>query len=92
MSNEKETVLNTLFECREDNLYTLNEKDKERIATLTKDNDSYEKLFNIIEKLPHSQEDLENVKNSLDSYIDRINIIGTYNNENFYKIRLFRCY
>lgn len=92
MSEEKETVLNTLFECKEDSLYALTEKDKERIATLTKDNDSYEKLFNIIEKLPHSQEDLENVKSSLDSYIDRINIIGTYHNENFYKMRLFRCY
>ena len=92
MSEEKGTVLNTLFECRDDNLYALTETDKERIATLTKDNDSYEKLFSIIEKLPHTQEDLENVKNSLDSYIDRINIIGTYKNENFYKIRLFRCY
>ena len=39
--------------------------------------DSYEKLFSIIEKLPHTQEDLENIRNSLDSYIDRINTIGT---------------
>ena len=94
MSDEKpkkETVLNTLFECREENLYALTEKDKERIATLTKDNDSYEKLFSIIERLPHTQEDLESIRNSLDSYIDRINIIGTYENENFYKIRIFRC-
>ena len=50
----KETALNTLFECREENLYALTEKDKEKIATLTKDNDSYEKLFSIIEKLPHT--------------------------------------
>ena len=52
---KKETVLSTLFECREENLYALTEKDKERLATLTKDNDSYEKLFCIIEKLPHIQ-------------------------------------
>lgn len=88
---KKETVLNTLFECREENLYALTEKDKEKIATLTKDNDSYEKLFNIIEKLPHTQEDLENIRNSLDSYIDKINIIGAYENEKFYKIRIFGC-
>lgn len=40
MSDEKtkkETVLNTLFECREENLYALTEKDKEKIATLTKE-------------------------------------------------------
>lgn len=86
---KKESVLNTLFECREENLYALT--DKERIATLTKDNDSYEKLFCIIENLPHTQEELDNVRNSLDSYIDRINIIGAYENENFYKIRIFRC-
>lgn len=88
---KKETVLNTLFECREENMYALTEKDKEKIATLTKDNDSYEKLFSIIEKLPHTQADLENVRDSLDSYIDRINIIGAYENENFYKTRIFRC-
>lgn len=86
---KKETVLNTLFGCREESLYALTEKDKERIATLTKDTDSYEKLFSIIEELPHTQEDLENIRNSLDSYIDRINIIGAYENENFYKIRIF---
>lgn len=88
---ENETVLNTLFECREENLYTLTERDKEKIATLTKDNDSYEKLFSIIEKLPHTREDLENIRNSLDSYIDRINIVGAYENEKFYKIRILRC-
>lgn len=92
MSDKKERVLNLLFETREENLYALTEKDKEKIATLTKDNDSCEKLFSIIEKLPHTQQDLENVKNSLESYIDRINIIGAYENENFYKIRIFRCH
>lgn len=88
---KKETVLNTLLECREESLYALTEKDKERIATLTKDTDSYEKLFSIIEKLPHTQEDLENIRNSLDSYIDKINIIGAYENKKFYQIRIFRC-
>lgn len=67
----KKSVLNTLFECREENLYSLPENDKERMATLTKNNASYEKLFNIIEKLPHTQEDLENVRNSL-MYVRKI--------------------
>ncbi len=61
MEIKKETILNTLFECRE------------------------EKLFRIIEKLPYAQ-DLENIKNSLDSYIDRINVIGTYENEKRYRL------
>lgn len=37
----------SIVECREENLYALTEKDKERIAALTKDNDSYEKLFGV---------------------------------------------
>ena len=32
------------------------------------------------------------VKNSLESYIDSINVVGAYENEKFYKIRIFRCY
>ncbi len=63
MSNKNdkvESILTALFESREENLYALNEKDKEKI------------------------------RNSLDSYIDKINIIGAYENEKFYKIRLFR--
>ena len=31
------------------------------------------------------------VKDSLESYIDKVNIIGAYENEKFYKIRIFRC-
>lgn len=80
-----------LFESREENLYSLNEKDKEKIKNLTKDNDSYEKLFGLLEDLSNNPQNLEKVRNSLDSYIDKINIIGAYENEKFYKIRIFRC-
>lgn len=90
--NEKKTsALNTLFESREENLYTLTNEDKEKIKNLTKNNDNYEKLFAIIENLSSSTQNIEKVKNSLDSYIDKINIIGAYENEKFYKIRIFRC-
>ncbi len=86
-----ESVLTALFESREENLYALNEKDKEKIRNLTKNNDSYEKLFKLLEDLLNSSNNLEKVRNSLDSYIDKINIIGAYENEKFYKIRIFRC-
>ena len=94
MSNEndnKGSVLAALFEGREENLYSLNEKDKEEIKSLTKNNDSYNKLFGILEDLSNTPQNLEKVRNSLDSYIDKINIIGAYENEKFYKIRIFRC-
>lgn len=85
------SVLTTLFESREENLYSLNKEDKEKIKNLTKNNDSYEKLFGLLEDLSNTPQNLEKVRNSLDSYIDKINIIGAYENEKFYKIRFFRC-
>lgn len=90
-NDNKGSVLTTLFESKEEKLYALNEMDKEKIKNLTKNNDSYEKLFAILEDLLNSPNSLEKVRNSLDSYIDKINIIGAYENEKFYKIRIFRC-
>lgn len=83
--NEKE-VLDNLFESRETSLYVLAEEDKKKIENLTKNNDSYEKLFNVIEELSSDTNKLEKVRDSLDIYIDRINIAGSYENEKFYKI------
>lgn len=91
MCESKKEVLDNLFESRETNLYVLTEEDKKKIENLTKNNDTYEKLFNIIEELSSDTNKLEKVRDSLDSYIDRINIAGSYENEKFYKIRIFRC-
>ena len=84
-------VLSNLFESRESNLYVLTEKDKKQIENLTKDNDTYEKLFNIIEELSDDTRKLDKVRDGLDRYIDRTNIVGSYENEKFYKIRIVRC-
>ncbi len=62
MSNEndnKGSVLAALFESREENLYSLNEKNKEKIKNLTKNNDGYEKLFGILEDLSNTPQNLE---------------------------------
>lgn len=86
MCKSKKEVLDNLFESRETNLYVLTEEDKKKIENLTKNNDTYEKLFNVIEELSSDTDKLEKVRDSLDSYIDRINIAGSYENEKFYKI------
>ena len=91
MCESKKEVLDNLFESRETNLYVLTEEDKKKIENLTKNNDTYEKLFNIIGELSNDTNKLEKVRDSLDSYIDRINIAGSYENEKFYKIRIFKC-
>lgn len=91
MCENENGVLENLFESREENICALTEIDKQKIKKLTRNNDSYDKLFAIIKDLSNNSEKLEEVRNSLDSYIDKINIIGAYENEKFYKIRLFRC-
>ena len=88
---EKGTVLDDLFEIREENLCSVTELDKQKIKRLTQNNDNYDKVFEIIEDLSNNSEKLERVRNSLDSYIDKINIIGAYENEKFYKTRICRC-
>ena len=86
MCESKKEVLDNLFESRETNLYVLTEEDKKKIENLTKNKDTYEKLFNVIEELSSDTNKLEKVRDSLDSYIDRINIASSYENEKFYKI------
>ncbi len=88
---EKESVLDDVFQSREENLCALTDNDKKKIEKLTKNSDSYDKLFRLIENLSSSPQMLEKIRDSLDSYIDKINIIGAYENEKFYKIRIFRC-
>lgn len=86
MYNVEKTVLNELFECREENLSTLTEYDKKRIKRLVTNNDTYQMLLDKIDKLSDDQKAKQVVKDSLDSYIDRINVIGAYENEKFYNI------
>ena len=91
MCEDEKGILENLFESREEELCALTEIDRQKIKRLTKNNDSYDKLFAIIKDLSNNSEKLEEVRNRLDSYIDKINIIGAYENEKFYKIRIFRC-
>lgn len=43
-------------------------------------------LLDKIDKLSDDEKSKQMVKDSLDSYIDRINVIGAYENEKFYNI------
>lgn len=91
MCENEKGVLDELFESREEELYSLTELDRQKIKRLTRNNDSYDKLFAIIKDLSNNSEKLEDVRNSLDSYIDKINIMGAYESEKVYKIRIRRC-
>ena len=85
MENEQ-SILNQLFVSKEENICALNEYDKRRIKELTKDNDTYQMLLDKLEDLSDDDISKAKVKDSLESYIDKVNVIGSYENEKFYKI------
>ena len=85
MENEQ-SVLNQLFVSKEESICALNEYDKKRIKELTKDNDTYQMLLDKLEDLSDDDISKSKVKDSLESYIDKVNVIGAYENEKFYKI------
>ena len=83
---EKPSVLNDLFVSREENICALTEFDKKSIKELTKDNNTYQMLLDKLEDLSSDDISKAKVKDSLESYIDKVNVIGSYENEKFYKI------
>ena len=85
MDNEQ-SVLNQLFVSKEENICAITENDKKRIKELTKDNDTYQMLLDKLEDLSDDDISKSKVKDSLESYIDKVNVIGAYENEKFYKI------
>lgn len=85
MENEQ-SVLNQLFVSREENLCALNEYDKKRIKESTKGNDTYQMLIDKLEEISNDDVSKSKVRASIESYIDKVNIIGSYENEKFYKI------
>ena len=85
MENEQ-SILNQLFVSKEENICAFNEYDKRRIKELTKDNDTYQMLLDKLEDLSDDDISKSKVKDSLESYIDTVNVIGSYENEKFYKI------
>lgn len=82
---KKFAVLDVLFASREENIYTIKKAEREKMKELIKDNDSYEKLIEFLEMATDDKDIKERLKNSLDSYIDGIHIVGAYENEKSYK-------
>lgn len=81
-----ESVLNQLFVSKEENICAITENDKKMIKELTKNNDTYQMLLDKLEDLSDDDISKAKVKDSLESYIDKVNVIGSYENEKFYKI------
>lgn len=87
-NNENNTILNVLFESREENICVITKEDKKNIKELIKDNDKYEKVLEILDDITNDNVTKDKIKNSLESYIDGMNIVSAYENQKFYEIRI----
>lgn len=87
-NNENNIILNVLFESREENICVITKEDKKNIKELIKDNDKYEKVLEILDDITNDNVTKDKIKNSLESYIDGMNIISAYENQKFYEIRI----
>lgn len=87
-NNENNTILNVLFESREENICVITKEDKKKIKELIKDNDKYEKVLEFLDDATNDNVTKDKIKNSLESYIDGMNIISAYENQKFYEIRI----
>lgn len=77
-NNENNTILNALFTSREENICVITKEDKKKIRELTKDNDRYEKLLELLDDVTNDNITKDKFRNSLESYIDGINIVSAY--------------
>ncbi len=75
-NNENNTILNVLFTSRE------------KIKELIKDNDKYEKVLEFLDNANNDNITKDKIRNSLESYIDGMNIISAYENQKFYEIQI----
>lgn len=87
--NVKTNVLDELFECREENICVITKEDRKKINELTKNNSKYEKVLNYLDEITSDDKGKEKIKDSLESYIDGINIVSAYENQKFYEIRIY---
>ncbi len=87
-----DTILETIFRKREEELYDDNKMNNEEIAEITQEYTmDYEKLIIAIKNLPpHFHNTMEVILEKLEEYRKRENQIMAYDNEKFYKIRILR--
>ena len=81
--------LNELFVSKEENIYTFTQFDKNRIKELTKNNDTYQMLLNKLEEISNGDISKSKEKDILESHMDKVNVIGFYESEKFYKIDFY---
>ena len=83
-SFQEESVVDSWYNTRSEDLYILNEVDKKKIIEITKGEDTYQEIVNKISKI--ARDDKEIILEKIDKHCNKLINIGGYENEKFYKV------
>ena len=83
-SFQEESVVDSWYNTRSEDLYILNEVDKKKIIEITKGEDTYQEIVNKISKI--ARDDKEIILEKIDKQCNKLVNIGGYENEKFYKV------
>lgn len=84
-SFQEESLIDSWYNNRAENLYILNDVDKKKIAEITKGEDTYQIIVDEISKLDRNN-DKESLLEKIDKHCNKLVNIGGYENEKFYKV------
>ena len=84
-SFQEESLIDSWYNNRAEDLYILNDVDKKKISEITKGEDTYQKIENEISKIA-KENDKERILEKIDKHCNKLVNIGGYENEKFYKV------
>ena len=84
-SFQEESIIDSWYNARAEDLYILNDVDRKKIAEITKGEDTYQKIANEISKRA-KEDDMERILEKIDKHCNKLINIGGYENEKFYKV------
>lgn len=84
-SFQEESIVDSWYNARAEDLYILNDVDKRKIAKITKEEDTYRKIVNEISKIA-KKDNKERILEKIDKHCNKLINIGGYENEKFYKV------
>ena len=84
-SFQEESLIDSWYNNRAENLYILNDVDKKKIEEITKGEDTYQIIADEISKLAN-RDDKEKILEKIDKHCNKLVNIGGYENEKFYKV------
>ncbi len=84
-SFQEEFIIDSWYNARAEDLYILNEVDKQKMTEITKGEDTYQKIENEISKIA-KDDDKERILEKIDKHCNKLLNIGGYENEKFYKV------